>query len=214
MWFRDPFQHFFQDADFQITCDTYIGNPYDVNNRPNGGFTYVKSNNRTIEFYKFWYASRVNYPGNHDQDVLNRIKYDPYISQIGLKIRFLDTTYFGGFCEPSKDFNLVCTMHANCCFGIDSKVHDLRVMLEDWRIYISSPQSKKALSTPSWRVPQNCRYSRKIIFCHLNFYKVYKSQKRNFKISFILKIFYTFGLLICSLASFHPPERNVKESNI
>ncbi|XP_034673409.1 uncharacterized protein At4g15970-like [Vitis riparia] len=173
MWFQDPFQHFFQDADFQITCDTYIGNPYDVNNRPNGGFTYVKSNNRTIEFYKFWYASRVNYLGNHDQDVLNRIKYDPYISQIGLKIRFLDTTYFGGFCEPSKDFNLVCTMHANCCFGIDNKVHDLRVMLEDWRIYISSPQSKKAVSTPSWRVPQNC-----------------------------------------SLASFHPPERNVKESNI
>ncbi|KAK7280561.1 hypothetical protein RJT34_25625 [Clitoria ternatea] len=156
MWFRDPFPRFHLDVDFQIACDHFTGNFNDVQNRPNGGFNFVKSNNRSIEFYKFWYTSRETYPGYHDQDVLNFIKVHPYIADIGLKMRFLDTTNFGGLCEPSKDFNQVCTMHANCCFGMDSKLHDLRIMLQDWKHYLSLPPSLKKLSIVSWRVPQKC----------------------------------------------------------
>ncbi|OMO72629.1 Nucleotide-diphospho-sugar transferase [Corchorus olitorius] len=156
MWFRDPFPRFYPDADFQIACDNFLGSPDDMNNRPNGGFNYVKSNNRSIEFYKFWHSSRETYPGYHDQDVLNKIKLHPYISEIGLKIRFLDTAYFGGLCEPSRDLNLVCTMHANCCFGMDSKLHDLKLMLQDWRAFLSLPPDLKNESIISWRVPQNC----------------------------------------------------------
>ncbi|KAA3483424.1 Nucleotide-diphospho-sugar transferase family protein [Gossypium australe] len=156
MWFRDPFLQFFPDADFQIACDHFFGDPDDLNNMPNGGFNYVKSNNRSIAFYKFWYASHETYPGYHDQDVFNKIKFDPLISDIGLKIRFLDTAYFGGLCEPSKDLNLVCTMHANCCYGMDSKLHDLKIMLQDWRAFTSLPPDLKNESVISWRVPQNC----------------------------------------------------------
>ncbi|KAA8521037.1 hypothetical protein F0562_011675 [Nyssa sinensis] len=159
MWFQDPFPHFYPDADFQIACDNFWGNSYDLNNRPNGGFNYVKSSNRTVDFYKFWYTSSEAYPGLHDQDVLNKIKYDPFIKNIGLQIRFLDTAYFGGFCEPSKDFNLVCTMHANCCFGLESKVHDLRVMLQDWRNFMALPADQRASQPSSWSVPQNCSIS-------------------------------------------------------
>lgn len=158
MWFRDPFPHFDLDADFQIACDHFSGNSSDVDsNKPNGGFNFVRSNNRSIEFYKFWYSSRETYPGLHDQDVLNRIKYDSFIIDIGLKIRFLNTAYFGGFCEPSKDLNQVCTMHANCCFGLESKVHDLRILLLDWRLFMSLPPTLKRSSILSWRAPQNCR---------------------------------------------------------
>ncbi|KAJ9709644.1 hypothetical protein PVL29_001232 [Vitis rotundifolia] len=156
MWFRDPFPHFLPNADFQIACDHFLGDPYNVTNRPNGGFNYVKSNNRTIEFYKFWYSSRETYPGLHDQDVLNIIKFDPFIMNIGLEMRFLDTAHFGGLCEPSKDLNLVSTMHANCCFGLESKLHDLRIMLQDWKEYMSLPPSLKRSSEATWRVPQNC----------------------------------------------------------
>ncbi|KAI3997768.1 hypothetical protein MKX01_007655, partial [Papaver californicum] len=78
--------------------------------------------------------------------------------KIGLKVRFLNTLYFGGFCEPSKDFNQVSTMHANCCFGLDTKIHDLNIMLEDWRNYISSFPDLRSSWNSSWRVPQNCRY--------------------------------------------------------
>lgn len=157
MWFRDPFPHFLPNADFQIACDHFLGDPYNVNNRPNGGFNFVKSNNRSIEFYKFWYSSRETYPGLHDQDVLNIIKFDPFIMNIGLEMRFLDTAHFGGLCEPSKDLNLVSTMHANCCFGLESKLHDLRIMLQDWKEYMSLPPSLKRSSEATWRVPQNCR---------------------------------------------------------
>ncbi|WOH07560.1 hypothetical protein DCAR_0726992 [Daucus carota subsp. sativus] len=157
MWFRDPFPHFYKDMDFQIACDHFSGNSTDIeSNSPNGGFNFVKSNNRSIEFYKFWYSSREKYPGLHDQDVFNRIKLHPFLTDIGLKMRFLDTAFFGGFCQPSEDLNKVCTMHANCCIGLDSKIHDLRIMLEDWRQFLSLPPTLKISSTSSWSVPQNC----------------------------------------------------------
>ncbi|KAK4380551.1 hypothetical protein RND71_002413 [Anisodus tanguticus] len=156
MWFRDPFPHFYKDADFQIACDHFSGKPDDVGNRPNGGFNHVRSNNRSIEFYKYWYLSREKYPGLHDQDVLNNIKNDSFIRDIDLKMRFLDTAYFGGFCEPSKNLSEVCTMHANCCFGMESKLHDLRILLQDWKNFLSLPPAQKISSELSWRVPQNC----------------------------------------------------------
>nr|XP_043630371.1 uncharacterized protein At4g15970-like [Erigeron canadensis] len=161
MWFRDPFPQFHKDADFQIACDYFNGKPSDLRNLPNGGFNYVKSNKKTIQFYKHWYNSRLTYPGLHDQDVFNKIKFHPFIKNVGLRIRFLDTGYFGGFCQPSKDFNKVCTMHANCCVGLENKVHDLKIMLSDWRKY------RKSIVSPtmafgfegSWTVPQLCRGS-------------------------------------------------------
>ncbi|KAI5573558.1 hypothetical protein POPTR_010G099400v4 [Populus trichocarpa] len=168
MWFRDPFPRFYLDADFQIACDHFLGNSSDIQNRPNGGFNYVKSNNRTIEFYKFWYSSRETYPGYHDQDVLNFIKFDPFIEDLGLKMRFLDTAFFGGLCEPSKDLNLVCTMHANCCYGLDSKLHDLRIMLQDWKTFLSLPPALKRSSSMLWTVPQNCRLGKHMRIVCLN----------------------------------------------
>ncbi|XLR43949.1 hypothetical protein S83_028609, partial [Arachis hypogaea] len=86
MWFRDPFPRFHHDADFQIACDHFMGSSYDLENRPNGGFNFVKSNTRSIEFYKFWYSSQEVYPRYHDQDVLNFIKVDPFIIDIGLEM--------------------------------------------------------------------------------------------------------------------------------
>ncbi|KAM5566553.1 uncharacterized protein ABKV19_014949 [Rosa sericea] len=156
MWFRNPFPRFYSDADFQIACDHFLGSSDDLQNRPNGGFNYVKSNNRSIEFYKYWYSSRETYPGYHDQDVLNMIKFDPSTVNIGMKMKFLDTAYFGGFCEPSRDLNQVCTMHANCCFGLDSKLHDLRIMVQDWKEFLSLPPSLKRTLIFPWAVPQNC----------------------------------------------------------
>uniref|UniRef100_A0A0D9W8P8 Nucleotide-diphospho-sugar transferase domain-containing protein n=1 Tax=Leersia perrieri TaxID=77586 RepID=A0A0D9W8P8_9ORYZ len=134
MWFRNPFPHFYPDGDFQIACDHYFGNATDLRNIANGGFNYVKSNERSIEFYSFWYSSRLRYPGLHDQDVFNVIKHDPYVADIGLKIKFLGTSYFGGFCEPSRDLNRVCTVHANCCIGLQSKpflVTPINILMEN-----------------------------------------------------------------------------------
>ncbi|XP_071727397.1 uncharacterized protein At4g15970-like [Rutidosis leptorrhynchoides] len=131
MWFRDPFSHLHKDADFQIACDHFNGNSTDLNNSPNGGFNYVKSNDKTIEFYKFWYDSRLTYPGLHDQQVFNIIKFNPFINYVGLQIWFLDTAYFGSFCQGTLDLTKLCTMHANCCIDLETKVHDLEILLND-----------------------------------------------------------------------------------
>ncbi|CAL0322303.1 unnamed protein product [Lupinus luteus] len=159
MWFRDPFKQFDKDADFQIASDYFNGNSYDLDNKPNGGFTYVKSNFRTIWFYRYWFTSKDAYPKMHDQDVLDRIKKSPIIAIMNLKIRFLSTEYFGGFCQPSQDFNKVSTMHANCCVGLDNKMIDLKILLEDWRKYMALPDKVKKQSKSSWNVPQSCRTS-------------------------------------------------------
>ncbi|CAK9170723.1 unnamed protein product [Ilex paraguariensis] len=42
MWLRDPFPRFYPDADFQIACDHFYGDSFDLNNWPNGGFNYEK----------------------------------------------------------------------------------------------------------------------------------------------------------------------------
>ncbi|XP_059275353.1 uncharacterized protein At4g15970-like isoform X1 [Lycium ferocissimum] len=156
LWLRQPFVHFYPDADFQISCDHYSYDYKNLNNSPNSGFHYVKSNQRTVQFYKFWYNAREAHPGKHDQDVLNMIKFNPFIKDIGLKIRFLDTALFGGFCEPSKDLNLVCTMHANCCIGIDNKMHDLTMALDDWEKYMALPGDERVSKPQTWTVPRIC----------------------------------------------------------
>ncbi|XP_010691066.1 uncharacterized protein At4g15970 isoform X2 [Beta vulgaris subsp. vulgaris] len=155
MWFRDPFPHFTLDSDFQTSCDLFNGMEFDIQNSPNNGFLFVRSNHRTIKFYKFWVSSRNTYPNLHEQDVFNRIKNDIYIQKLGVKLRFLDTDYFGGFCSPSKDFNKVCTMHANCCVGLDRKIADLNTTLEVWKNYQLS-SSNTTQQSSDWTVPKQC----------------------------------------------------------
>ncbi|KAG2261974.1 hypothetical protein Bca52824_069053 [Brassica carinata] len=153
MWLRDPFPRLYPDGDFQMACDRFFGDPFDSNNWVNGGFTYVRSNNRSVEFYKFWHKSRLDYPELHDQDVFNRIKHKPLITEIGIQMRFFDTVYFGGFCQTSRDINLVCTMHANCCIGLEKKLHDLNLVLDDWRKYLSLSEH---VQNTTWSAPMKC----------------------------------------------------------
>ena len=76
MWFRNLLSHLYEMGDFRIGRDYFVGNPEDLGNIANGGFNYVKSNSRTIKFYKYWDSSKDKYPGHHDQDVFNFIKKD------------------------------------------------------------------------------------------------------------------------------------------
>lgn len=155
MWFRNPIPHFTPSSDFQTSCDRFNGNQFDIRNPPNNGFLFVRSNKRTIKFYKFWVSSRQTYPSLHEQDVFNRIKNGTYVRKLGVKFRFLDTNYFGGFCQKSRDFNKVCTMHANCCTGLDRKIADLNTTLEVWKTYLSS-NNYTSPQPSNWMVPKQC----------------------------------------------------------
>eukprot|EP00250_Pteridium_aquilinum_P035402 c9347_g1_i1 orf=386-1228(+) len=149
LWFRDPFPRLQSDpeADFQMACDLYNGNPSDVHNHPNAGFTYVRANERTVRFYEYWYEERKR--GSHmaDQEVFNAIKFDHAFTRIGMRMHFLDTQFFGGFCAlQTTDMTKAITMHATCCKGLEAKLLDLRMLLEGWKKWYAQNHTLTTIS--------------------------------------------------------------------
>ncbi|KQK12126.1 uncharacterized protein At4g15970 [Brachypodium distachyon] len=153
MWFRDPFKHVTAYADMTVSSDVFLGDPDNIGNFPNTGFFHVKPNNRTIAMTKVWHESRGKYPGANEQPVFNMIKKN-LVKELGLKVRYLDTAYIGGFCGYGKDLGKICTMHANCCVGLNAKLRDLRSVLDDWRNYTRLPHWEKHKA--KWTVPGAC----------------------------------------------------------
>ncbi|KAG1354363.1 hypothetical protein COCNU_07G004750 [Cocos nucifera] len=150
MWLRNPFPKLNHgNEDLLISCDRYNGQPFDVANPINTGFYFVSSNNKTIALFDEWYGSRNNSAGMKDQDVLSLMKYNGAFEQLGMKVRFLDTLQFSGFCQDSKDINEVITVHANCCRGVKAKLADLTAILNVWKIFDGA-------STVGWPAHEAC----------------------------------------------------------
>ncbi|XP_062213982.1 uncharacterized protein At4g15970-like [Phragmites australis] len=155
MWFRDPFRHISMAADIAISSDVFIGDPYSLHNFPNGGFLFVRSSEKTIEFYRGWQQGRWRFFGKHEQDVFNLIKHE-MSAKLDLSIQFLDTQYISGFCQLSKDLNKICTLHANCCVGLGAKLHDLRGVLGVWRNYTTGSADERRAGKFQWKLPGIC----------------------------------------------------------
>eukprot|EP00253_Pinus_taeda_P023005 PITA_23005 len=156
VWLRNPFKRFSREADFQISCDTCDYGPADLRNFPNTGFAFVRSNQQTIRLYNLWYNFTQRYPGRHDQDAFNAMKFSKEFANIGLKPLHLDAAYFSGFCDTRATLQYVCTMHANCCKGLKAKTHDLRATLEKWMLYRLDVGRRSEIH---WRSRDECRRS-------------------------------------------------------
>ncbi|KAF6153018.1 hypothetical protein GIB67_021623 [Kingdonia uniflora] len=139
MWLRNPFTRLNLDEaeDVQISCDKFNGKQWSKINPINTGFYYVRSNNKTIALFNTWYTMKdnSNYTGMKDQDVLVKMLHTGLFTELGIRTRFLNTRYFSGFCEDSRDMRVVTTVHANCCRSIQAKVKDLAVTLRNWKKY-------------------------------------------------------------------------------
>ncbi|XP_031390100.1 uncharacterized protein At1g28695-like [Punica granatum] len=137
MWLRNPLARLSSNEteDLQISTDVFNGDPWSEKNLINTGFYFVRSNNRTISLFETWYSTKDNATGKKEQDVLLDLMRLGMFRVLGLKVRFLDTQYFSGFCTDSKDFGAVTTVHANCCRSIVAKVFDLTAVLRDWKRY-------------------------------------------------------------------------------
>ncbi|MCL7046530.1 hypothetical protein MKW94_024575 [Papaver nudicaule] len=137
MWLNNPFLRLSPDEneDMQISSDQLYGDPWFEKNLMNTGFYYVRSNNKTIALFDKWYQMKDNstYRNMKEQDVLVSLMRNGLFRELGMKVRFLETLYFSGFCEDSRDMNVVCTVHANCCRSLSAKVFDLTVVHQDWR---------------------------------------------------------------------------------
>lgn len=171
MWLGNPFTWLSKNesVDIQISVDHFKGDPWSRSNPINTGFYYVRSNNKTTTLFQTWYANRNNtdYAQMKEQDVLGKMIEKGVLEELGLKVKFLDTLHFSGFCENSRDFRAVATVHANCCRSINAKVADLLVVLRDWRRFKASidlPKNSSSISadqtdTVGWSNHTACQNS-------------------------------------------------------
>lgn len=135
MWLRNPFTKLSlnETEDLQISTDAFNGDPRSESNPLNTGFYYIKSNNKTISLFDTWYNMKDNSTGKKEQDVLCDLMHGGLFRKLDLKVKFLPTDHFSGFCTDSKDIWSVCTVHANCCRHITAKIKDLKTVIGDWR---------------------------------------------------------------------------------
>ncbi|XP_055817603.1 uncharacterized protein At1g28695-like [Solanum dulcamara] len=137
LWLRNPFLilNKSKNLDLQMSTDLFNGDPFSNSNSINTGFYYVRSNRKTIILLEIWYAMRRNSKGMKEQDVLAKLLREGVNKELHLRMIFLDTLRFGGFCSDNKDVKLVMTVHANCCRSIEAKVGDLKNVLMDWKSF-------------------------------------------------------------------------------
>ncbi|XP_073290818.1 uncharacterized protein At1g28695-like [Primulina huaijiensis] len=156
LWLRDPFPHLNPDQvpDLQISTDKFNGNPFSNRNLINTGFYMIRTNNRTIALFESWYSRKDNSTELKDQDVLQNLIREGIAKKLGLNVRFLDTVYFSGFCQNSRDVAAVSTVHANCCRHISAKLADLTSVVHDWRRY-----KENQTSTFRWSDHVACKVS-------------------------------------------------------
>ncbi|KAJ8900359.1 hypothetical protein K2173_024999 [Erythroxylum novogranatense] len=160
LWLRNPMSLLNRNetVDFQISTDSFNGDPLSEKNFINTGFYHARSNNKTIALFETWYAKKNNATGLKEQDVLLSLTQGGVLGQLGINARFLDTLYFSGFCSDSKDITAVTTVHANCCRSIRAKVTDLTAVLRDWKRFKATEGANNTVPFP-WTGHFGCRRS-------------------------------------------------------
>ncbi|KAJ8537156.1 hypothetical protein K7X08_035557 [Anisodus acutangulus] len=159
LWLRNPFANLSHNKsiDLQISTDSFNGDQWSEANPINTGFYMIRSNNKTIALLDKWYAKKDNSTGLKEQDVLQNLIHEGGFRDLGLKVRFLDTVYFSGFCQNSKDVRTVVTVHSNCCRRISAKMADLTAVIHDWKRFMSLTANQTLRF--QWTPHDNCRDS-------------------------------------------------------
>ncbi|MCE3051175.1 hypothetical protein HAX54_049041 [Datura stramonium] len=159
LWLRNPFSNLSHNKsiDLQISTDIFNGDQWSETNLINTGFYMIRSNNKTIALFDKWYAKKDNSTGLKEQDVLQNLIREGEFRNLGLKVRFLDTVYFSGFCQNSNDVRAVVTVHSNCCRRISAKTADLTTVIHDWKRFMSLTANET--SRFQWTPHNHCRDS-------------------------------------------------------
>ncbi|XP_059450066.1 uncharacterized protein At4g15970-like [Corylus avellana] len=155
MWFRSPFSDFHPIYQITVPCDF---TPQSGRNKPDKGIFHMKSDDIAVDFLKYWQFERVLYPNTLDLSLCEMTTRLDIVDMVGVRIKYPDPGNFGGFCEDSKDMSEVYTMHAACCDNVKHKVHDMRLLLDDWINFTAKLSANASLgpSSFSWRAPKKC----------------------------------------------------------
>ncbi|EOA18121.1 hypothetical protein CARUB_v10006582mg [Capsella rubella] len=146
IWLSNPILHCNPLDPIQVACGISPSDHLTVENT--GGFFYAKSNYVTIHLFKTLDVERVVYPATGNQSLCDIVKRQDVIQNLSMKVTFLDDANFGRFCQPnnSQDRSKISTVHASCCNDTKSKVHYLKLILQD----------RKKMN-PQWIIPSQCR---------------------------------------------------------
>ncbi|KAL5797177.1 hypothetical protein ACOSQ2_001997 [Xanthoceras sorbifolium] len=159
MWLRNPFLQINPSKELTIACDFNSALP-SMSNKVDEGFFYMKSNAVTMEYFKYWDMARFLYPHYQNQSLCEAtVSEDTILGIIELRVEYLDVARFGGFCQQVNNMEEICTMRSNCCENIENKVHDLKLLLDDWRNFTSPSPERTSLkgSFFTWRAPEKCK---------------------------------------------------------
>ncbi|XP_031252258.1 uncharacterized protein At4g15970-like [Pistacia vera] len=159
MWFRNPATYIVDMKELEIVCNFYSVDPPSIASEVDGGFFYLKSNEISLDYFKNWELKRVLYPNSQNQSLCEATVTDPFFEMIGFRVKYLEESHFNGFCQQRRNMSEIVTVHANCCDSIQSKVHDLKLLHEDWRHFTALSSGKTSLrgSSVTWRVPSKCK---------------------------------------------------------
>nr|GMC98403.1 Nucleotide-diphospho-sugar transferase protein [Ipomoea batatas] len=159
IWLRNPFprlRDLNETIDLQISTDNFNGDDRSESNPINTGFYMVRSNNRTIALFNSWYGLKNSSNGRKEQDLLNELISQGVIAKLGLKVKFLNTKFFSGFCQDSGDVKSVVTVHANCCRTITAKLADLTAVIHDWQRFKSFSGDANQTAAFHWSPHDRC----------------------------------------------------------
>ncbi|GMJ04343.1 hypothetical protein like AT4G19975 [Hibiscus trionum] len=157
MWLRNPLSKLVPDSDLSIGCELYPIDAKTFGIKGDGGLFHLKAHARTYEFIQTCSLNRVLYPDPQHHSLCKISDNDKYIDLLGVKVSYFNEENFGRLCLPS-DLNQIHTVQANCCENIDNKIHDLKLVLDDWRNFmqLSASNVSSKPSPLSWRAPEKC----------------------------------------------------------
>ncbi|KAE8706289.1 hypothetical protein F3Y22_tig00110402pilonHSYRG00094 [Hibiscus syriacus] len=157
MWLRNPLSKLEPNSDLSIRCELYPIDAKTFGIKGDGGFFHLKANARTIEFIRICNMNRVLYPDSEHQSLCKISEKEEYVGLIGVDVSYFGEESFCRLCLPCG-LNQILTVQANCRDNIDSKIHDMKLVLDDWRnfLQLSSNNVSSNRSSVSWRAPVRC----------------------------------------------------------
>ncbi|KAK4846145.1 hypothetical protein QYF36_013578 [Acer negundo] len=156
MWFRNPVSRIHPSKALTIACDFNSGDLPSVSDRVDQGFFSMSSSDLTVEYFKYRDMARFLYPNKQNQSLCEATVSEDIFKTLEVAVEYLDTAHFGGFCQQSINMEEIYTVRANCCENIENKVHDLRMLLDDWRNFTGLSADLKE-SSITWRAPEKCK---------------------------------------------------------
>ncbi|KAJ4831124.1 hypothetical protein Tsubulata_000655, partial [Turnera subulata] len=142
MWLRNPLPHFQIPRELSIACDSSLSDASSEGESTDGGFGgffHLMSSDVTVEFFHLWKLVGVLYPRVANLSLCEISRDTKFVQSAGFRIKFVEADYYGEFCRPSRNISKTYTMHANCCNNLESKVHDLKLVLHA----LANPEKSK-----------------------------------------------------------------------